>query len=132
MKTKRALIIIMAIIAIAGVSYAGSINIEPASDAQRSIIQAALGSQYPISEIAVIKSSNHSRAYYIGAVFYAQGVGNITGIWIVGGSKVSPNLVFSVDGHAHQFSGMGKASETKGPAYMWDQEAKALEKYFNK
>jgi hypothetical protein len=71
-------------------------------------------------------------AYYIGAVFYAQGVGNITGIWLVGGSKDSPTLVFSVDGDAHRFSGMGKASETKAAAYIWDPEAKALEKYFNK
>ena len=132
MKTKRVLIIIITIIAIVGVSYAGTLNIEPASDEQKGLIQSALGSQYPISKIAVIKSANHRMAYYVGAVFFAQGVGNVTGIWLVGGSKDSPKVVYSVDGYAHQFSGMRKASETKAAAYIWDPEAKALEKYFNK
>lgn len=58
------------------VAYAGSIKIEPASEGQRDIIQAALGDQYPISisKVAVVKSGNHRQAYYVGAVFYAEGV----------------------------------------------------------
>ena len=129
MKTLRVLIITLAIMVLAAVSYAGSVNIEPASQAQRDIIQAALGDQYPISKIAAVKSGNHSRAYYVGAVFHARGVGNVTGIWLVGGSKDAPSLVFSVDGNAHQFSGMRKASETKAAAYISDPEAKALRNY---
>ena len=132
MRMKQLLVICVAILMMAVVAYAGSIKIEPASDAQRNIIQAALGDQYPISKIAVVKSGNHSKAYYVGAVFHATGVGNVTGIWIVGGAKNNPNLVFSVDGAAHQFSGMRKASKTKAAAYIWDPEAKALKKYLGK
>lgn len=104
-------------------------KIEAASQAQKEIIQAALGNQYPISKIAVIKSGNHAKAYYVGAVFHAKGVGNVTGIWLVGGEKTKPSLVFSVDGAAHQFSGMRKASETKAYATINDPEAIALKKH---
>lgn len=132
MKTQRVLIIALAIVVMAAVSYAGSVNIEPASKAQRDIIQAALGDQYPISKTAAVKSGNHPRAYYVGAVFHARGVGNVTGIWLVGGSKDAPSLVYSVGGAAHQFSGMRKASETKAAAYIRDPEAKALKNYLSK
>ena len=124
--------IVMAIVIMAIVAYAESTSIESASKAQRSIIQAALGNQYPISKIAVVKSGNHSKAYYVGAIFHADGVGNVTGIWLVGGTKDAPSLVFSVDGAAHQFSGMRKASKTKAYASIADPEAKALKKYLNK
>ena len=129
---KQLLVICVVILMTAVVAYAGSIKIEPASEAQRNIIQAALGDQYPISKIAVVKSGNHSKAYYVGAVFHAEGVGNVTGIWLVGGEKNAPNLVFSVDGASHQFSGMRKANETKAYATIADPEAKALERYLNK
>lgn len=132
MRIKKVLIICVAIFMAAVVAHAGSIKIEPASEAQRNIIQAALGNQYPISKIVAVKSGNHSRAYYVGAVFHAKGVGNVTGIWLVGGTKDAPNLVFSVDGAAHQFSGMRKASETKAYASIADPEAKALKKYLSK
>ena len=132
MRMKQLLVICVAILMMAVVAYAGSIKIEPASDAQRNIIQAALGDQYPISKIAVVKSGNHSKAYYAGAVFHAEGVGNVTGIWLVGGEKNAPNLVFSVDGAAHQFSGMRKASETKAYATIADPEAKALKSHLHK
>lgn len=112
-------------------SAAGGLEIESASDAQKNLIQAALGDQYPISKIAVVKSSRHGNAYYVGAIFYAESVGNISGIWLVGGAKNNPNLVYSVDGTAHQFSGMRKASETKAAAYRSDPEAKTLKKYFD-
>ena len=127
---KRSSIIFVSIIMIAFVAYAGSI--EAGSKAQRSLIQSALGDQYPISKIAVIKSGNHSKAYYVGAIFHAEGVGDVFGIWLVGGDKDKPNLVYSVNGAAHQFSGMRKASETKAAAYIHDPESKALQKYFDK
>ena len=56
MKMKQLLVICVAILMTAVVAYAGSIKIEPASEAQRNIIQAALGDKYPISKIAVVKS----------------------------------------------------------------------------
>jgi len=93
MRTKQVLIICVAILITVVVAYAGPLKIEAASEAQRNIIQAALGDQYPISKIAVVKSGNHSKAYYVGAVFHAQGVGNVTGIWLVGGEKNVPSLV---------------------------------------
>ena len=130
MRIKQQLIIYVAILMTALVAFAGSI--EKASQAQKNLIQAALGEKYPISKIAVIKSGNHSKAYYVGAVFNATGVGNVFGIWLVGGDKDKPNLVYSVNGSAHQFSGMRKASETKAAAYIHDPEAKALQKYFDK
>ena len=129
MKTKRVVVIAVTIMTMAVVVCAGSIDIESASEAQRNLIQAALGDQYPISKTAAVKSSSHSRAYYVGAIFHAEGVGNVTGIWIVGGTKDAPNLVYSVNGAAHQFSGMRKASETKASATIRDPEAKALKKY---
>ena len=101
-------------------------NIDQASMEQTDLIQAALGEQYPISKTVAIRSGNHKSAYYVGAVFHAQGVGNMLGIWLVGGDKNSPNLVYSVDGTAHQFSGMRKASETKAYATINDPESKAI------
>ena len=109
--------------------FAGTSIIEEASEAQREIIQDVLGKNYPIKEIAVVKSVHHKGVYYVGAIFRAQGVGRVRGIWLVGGSKDSPNLVFSVDGAAFQFSGMRRASETKAAAYSHDPEAVALEKH---
>jgi hypothetical protein len=130
MRMKRLSIVFVSIIMIASVVYAGSI--ENASQAQRNLIQSALGDQYPISKIAVIKSGNHSKAFYVGAIFNAEGVGDVFGIWLVGGDKDKPSLVYSVNGAAHQFSGMRKASETKAAAYIHDPESKALTKYFGK
>jgi hypothetical protein len=132
MRTKQVLVFFVTILITVMAANAGSIKIENASEAQRNIIQAALGDQYPISKIAVVKSGNHSKAYYVGAVFHAEGVGNVTGIWLVGGEKNAPSLVFSVDGAAHQFSGMRKASETKASASIADPEAMALKNYFSK
>lgn len=132
MKTKLLIISCVAILITALTANAGPQNIEDASEAQRNIIQTALGEQYPISEIAVIKSGNHGNAYYLGAKFTAKGVGSVTGIWLVGGEKNAPNLVYSVDGAAHQFSGMRMASETKASATIADPEAKALQNYFIK
>ena len=132
MRVKQVLAICVAILITVVAASAGTLRIESASKAQRNIIQTALGDKLPISKIAAIKSSNHSKAYYVGAVFHAEGVGSVTGIWLVGGEKNAPSLVFSVDGAAHQFSGMRKASETKAAAYIWDPEAKALEKYLGK
>lgn len=105
-------------------------TILPASETQKNQVQAALGKQYPISKIVAIKSNNHPNAYYIGAIFYAEGCGDMIGIWL-GGDKDTWGLLFSVDGAAHQFSGMGKASKTKASAGIWDPEAKMLWKYLD-
>ncbi len=132
MKKKQIFIICVSFLITVVFAYGGQLKIEAASKAQRNIIQAALGDQYPISKIAVIRSGNHSnpnKAFYVGAVFYAEGVGNTTGIWFVLGTKESPRLVYSVDGTAHQFSGMRKANKIKVPAYYRDPEVTVLYKY---
>jgi hypothetical protein len=129
---KKYLLAFLAVFLLTNVALAGSIMIEPASKAQINLIQAALGDQYPILNSAAVKSGNHRNAYYVGAVFHAKGVGDVTGIWLVGGERNNPNLVFSVDGAAHQFSGMRKASETKAYATITDPEAKALKSHLNK
>ena len=130
-KAKGAVIFMLAMFFMSlGIIHANASPVEQASPAQRNIIQAALGDQYPISDIAVVKSSNHKKAYYVGAVFNATGVGKLLGIWLVGGTKDRPTLVFSVNGDAHQFSGMRKASETKAAAYSTDPEAKKLKSFF--
>lgn len=130
MRIKHFVFIWLFLLTATTISYAA--NIEQASESQKNLIQAALGDQYLISKIAAIKSGSHGKAYYVGAVFNAVGVGNVTGIWLVGGEKDKPSLVYSVDGDAHQFSGMRKASETKAYATIADPEAKALEKYLEK
>lgn len=122
MRRKQILILFVVIFSTGLAANAESLKIEDASEAQKNIIQAALGDQYPISKMAVVKSGNHKRAYYVGAVFHAKRVGNVVGIWLVGGKKNAPNLVYSVDGAAHQFSGMRKASETKASATIADPE----------
>ena len=133
---KKYLLSILVIFLLNSVTFAGSIKIEPASKAQINIIQAALGDQYPISKTAAVESvsirSSNNKIYYVGAVFHAVGVGSVTGIWLIIGEKYNPGLVLSVDGAAHQFSGMRKANETKAKAYTTDPEAEALRNYLNK
>ena len=129
---KGAKVLILAGIFIALSALIGNVHamsIEPASIYQERLVQYALGDQYPISKAAVVKSQRHKNAYYIGAIFYAEGCGNLIGIWLTNGSKYHPTVLYSVDGFAHQFSGMRKASETKAAAYSWDPESKLLRKY---
>lgn len=114
---------------VGAVGYAASIAIENASQAQINLVQTALGDQYPIIKTAVVKSSTHKQAYYIGATFKAVGAGNIKGIWLISGTKNAPGLLFSVDGAAYQFSGMRKASDTKAGGSVIDPESKLLLKY---
>lgn len=104
-------------------------KIEQPSDAQRQKVQDALGAEYPVSKVAVVKSTHHPKAYYVGAIFHAEGVGDVSGLWFVGGTKETPKLIFSIDGAAYQFSGMGLASKTKAAAYTFDPEAEVLAKY---
>lgn len=123
------LIAIAATLFLVGCTKVEAAKIESASVAQRNLIQRALGNQYPVLETAAVRSSNHSRAYYVGAKFRVSGVGELVGIWLIGGNKSTPNLIFSVDGVAHQFSGMRKASKTKAYATINDPEAKVIRKY---
>ena len=104
--------------------------IENPSNKQLTFIKAALDKGITITSSAMIKSSNHQNAFYIGVNFYARGVKDkMTGIWIMGGTRNKPGLLFSINGYAHQFSGMRKASETKAAAYSHDPEAKLILKY---
>ncbi len=109
--------------------FAGTVDIEQADEAQIKIIQAALGDAYPISKTAAVKSYNHGKAYYVGAVFHATGAGDLTGVWFVNGGKGKPNAVYAVDGNAYQFTGIKKANETPANASKTDPEARAVKKY---
>lgn len=108
---------------------AGTVDIEQADEAQIQIIQAALGEKYPISKAAAVKSLNHGKAYYVGAVFHADGAGDLTGVWFMSGGKRKPSSVYALDGNAYQFSGIQKASETQANASKADPEARAIKKY---
>jgi len=108
-------------------SQAASYIIQNPSDKQLRLIKIALGEGITIKSSAMIKSSNHKNAFYIGVNFYAPGVKEkMTGIWLIGGTWSNPGMLFSVDGYAHQFSGMRKASETKAAAYPHDPESKYI------
>lgn len=122
---------ILCVIAILPATHvlAGTVDIEQADKAQIQLIQEALGEEYPISKAAAVKSFNHGKAYYVGAVFYAQGAGDLTGVWFLNGGKSKPNSVYAVDENAYQFSGIKKACETPANASKADPEARAVKKY---
>ena len=112
------------------VAGAGGIVVESASPQQVAMLAAVLGDKYPVVDSVAVKSGQHGGAYYVGANFLAEGLaGKTTGVWLMGGSKSAPGLIFSVDGAAYQFSGMRRASETKAAAYISDPECKAIRKY---
>lgn len=99
---------------------------EAASPEQIRHIQGALGEEYPISKGLAVRSRRYPGWYYVGASFYAKGVGQQVGVWIISGPKDKPGSMFSVDGFASEFSGMGEASRTKLGASSLDEEARAL------
>jgi len=99
---------------------------KPASPEQIRHIQSALGEEYPISKGLTVRSRRFPDWYYVGASFFVQGVGQEVGIWIISGPTDKPGLMFSVDGFASEFSGMGEASRTKLGASVVDEEARAL------
>ena len=107
-------------------AFGDALVIEPASEAQISKIKMALGSQYPVTKILSVKSTNHQRAHYVGAAFDAAGVGEVIGVWLMSGPKEQPGVTLSVDAVAYEFSRMGKASESKAGGSVTDPEAKAL------
>ena len=109
-------------------SYAGALEVEPTSEAQISRIKMALGDQYPVQKILAVKSTIHSRAYYVGAAFYTEGVGKAVGLWLMSSSKEEPRMTLSVDDIAYEFSRLGKASESKAGGSVTDLKAKALKK----
>jgi len=123
---KRGMIICAAVLTMAVIVSAQTITVETAGPAQRNLIQVALGQQHPITKIAAVKSGKHSSAYYVGALFRVVGVGEIPGVWLVGGTKEQPGTLLSINEAAHQYSGMRLAKETKAAASMDDPEAKAL------
>lgn len=110
-------------------ALAGSVEFEQPGREQIEIIQAALGEKYPISKAAAVKSYNHGKAYYVGAVFHAKGAGELTGVWFVSGDKQEPSSVYSIDGNAFYFSKLEKAVKTDANASKADPEARALKKY---
>ncbi len=111
-------------------SGAGDLLIEKPSQKQLNLVKSVLDKGLIVKESAAVKSSKHKSAYYIGINFYAPGVKDkMTGIWLIGGTKNNPNLLYSVNGFAYQFSGMRRASKTKAAAYVFDKESKLILKY---
>jgi hypothetical protein len=105
--------------------------VETASSEQLRRINSALRDKYPVSNTLTVRSQTHRLAYYVGASFSINVVGGedkVVGIWIMNGEKNNPNSVFSVNEMAYQFSGMGRAKDTKVGASVVDSEAQVLER----
>lgn len=126
----KKLLFFYCIVVVMHISVAHSLEVESSSKAQKDLIQATLGAERPISKITAIKSEHHKRAYYVGALFKADGRQNILGIWLVGGKKRNPTSVYSINDAAWQFSRMKKADETKYSANLEDEESQLLKSYF--
>ena len=105
--------------------------VETASSEQLGRIKQVLGEKFPVSKALAVRSQRHDLAYYVGASFSINVVGGVeqdVGIWIMFGEKNNPNSTFSVDEMAYQFSGMGRAKDTKARASVVDSEAQALKR----
>jgi hypothetical protein len=109
-------------------TIASAVDVESASEAQIAKIKIGLGDQYPVSKVLAVKSTTHKKAYYVGAAFQAEGVGTVTGVWLMSGTKDQPGLMLSVDGVAYEFSRMGRASESKAGGSVADPEAQKLKR----
>jgi len=112
--------------------FAGDLNrVESASNEQISAVKMLLNTDVVIKKSAVVKSSLHKRAYYVGLNFKVSGIEEmLMGIWIVSGDKYKPMLVLAVDGFAKNFSHATAADKTNPPtAYVFDNECRLLEKY---
>ena len=108
---------------------------DQASPEQLQKVKLALGEGITVHEAQTIKSYTHSLAYYVGARFsyVGDGIETDVGIWIMTGEKNDPRMTLSVDGFAHQFSGLPLASKTKlAPCSILNQEASELKKALTK
>ena len=108
---------------------------DQASPEQLQKVKLALGRGSTVHEAQTIKSSTHSLAYYVGARFsyVGDGIETDVGIWIMTGEKNDPRMTLSVDGFAHQFSGLPLAAKTKlAPCSILNQEASELKKALTK
>jgi hypothetical protein len=128
---RKTLIVIISLVLVfyfsAKFGFAFDLKVENASQQQLNLIKSVLDKGLRVEKSAAVKSTKHRNVYYVGVNFYATGVKDkMTGVWVVGGTKENPNLVYSVNGYAHQFSGMRKASETKAAAYVYDEECEVL------
>ena len=105
--------------------------VETASSEQLGRIKQVLGKKFPVSKALTVRSQRHHLAYYVGASFSIDVVGGVeqeVGIWIMDGEKNNPNTTYSVNEMAYQFSGMGRAKDTKVRASVVDSEAQALKR----
>jgi hypothetical protein len=109
--------------------------VETASSEQLQRVESALRNKYSVSNALTVRSQTHHLAYYVGASFSINvvgGVDQVVGIWIMDGGKNNPNSTFSVNEIAYQFSGMGRAKDTKIRASVVDDEAQALTRALQK
>ena len=59
-----------------------------------------------VTKAGAVKSTEHSKAYYVAIRFSGSGVENQVGIWASNG--LDSGSAYSVDGFAEQFSGLPK------------------------
>jgi len=132
MKRMLALVLFIILLSSFGISF-GDATIEKASNEQINKIKMALPKGLSIEESVVVRSSNHRNAYYIGAKFSGKGYSSsVIGLWLIGGAKNNPSLLYSINDKAFIYSQMRKASETKAAAYLTDKESKIIMNYFNR
>lgn len=121
-------ILLTAMIILASTVFAFAVStLEKASPEQIAKIKMVLPEDLTIEDSIVVKSSNHKNAYYIGVKFIGKGyTSSVVGLWLIGGEKNNPSLLYSINDKAFIYSQMRKASETKATAYETDPESKLI------
>jgi hypothetical protein len=105
-------------------------QVELASQEQLWMVKEGLAKNLVIQQSCAVKSSHHSNAYYVGAVFTGPGIEKgVIGCWLISGEKSKPGIIQSVDGIAHNFTPYPKSSNTKAGASISDKEYKLVKKY---
>ena len=121
-------ILLTAMIILTSTAFAfGDATIEKASQEQINKIKMVLPEDLTIEDSIVVKSSHHKNAYYSGVKFRGKGyASSVVGLWLIGGSKDNPSLLYSINDKAFIYSQMRKASDTKAAAYETDPESKLI------
>ena len=104
--------------------------INPASQQQTKIVTKPFEEPVTVIKSAALKSSRHTRAYYVGIKFVVHDLEmNGIGIWLVEGDRSDPIAVYSVNATASVFSKYPKSHSIRKPARLSDHEAKLILDY---
>jgi hypothetical protein len=109
---------------------AADFETQPLSPQQWNKVRAAAPRDAKLIGGLTVKSTQHTpEAYYAGVQFTVSGIEDrMLAIFLIWGPPTKPSLIFAVDGAAHEFFGLGYARKTKAPAYLFDPEAKFLDR----